>query len=82
MANSSWTKSHIDSILVYKDTFLDTLHTLLAPFNPTNVFDLLAPAHIAPRVAQIAYPPCETDELVDYPLEWRDKIILSVAQFR
>lgn len=34
------------------------------------------------KVARVVYPPCDTDRLAALPLEMRENIILSVAQFR
>lgn len=50
----------------------------------------LAPANTAQRVtrtsrfkkAEIVFPPCETNQLSALPLELRENLILSVAQFR
>ncbi|KAH8114787.1 glycosyltransferase family 4 protein [Phellopilus nigrolimitatus] len=73
MVNSSWTKNHIDAILAHTDTPLSVLHGLLY---------VLSPVPLLLSIAQTVYPPCETDELVAFPLEGREKVLLSVAQFR
>lgn len=78
MANSSWTKNHVDSILQHKDTLLDFVHL----FTPLTLLGLLRPSHVAPTSARIVYPPCDTREMAQFPLEGRDPIILSLAQFR
>lgn len=93
MVNSSWTKNHIDSILDYSDPFLDgmqlPLHILTFPF--TTVADIVlaaAPSRISslpktrPKEARIVYPPCDTRAMSSFPLEGRERIILSIAQFR
>ena len=36
----------------------------------------------SPEKAQIVYPPCETQELVGFSVEGREKVIVSIAQFR
>lgn len=77
MVNSSWTKNHVDSILQHKDPLLDTLHTL----SPLALLDFFYPPD-PPTSARIVYPPCDTREMVKFPLGHRDRIILSVAQFR
>ncbi|KAJ3551117.1 hypothetical protein NM688_g4919 [Phlebia brevispora] len=78
MVNSSWTKNHIDSILQYSDPLLDAIHLL----SPLALFKLLRPSHQPPRSARIVYPPCDTREMAQFPLEDRERIILSIAQFR
>lgn len=78
MANSSWTKNHVDSILQHHDALLDFVHLL----SPLTLLRLLQPGHAAPQAAQIVYPPCDTREMAMFPLEGREPVILSVAQFR
>lgn len=77
MVNSSWTKNHVDSILQHKDPLLDFLHS----FSPFALLDLLFGAN-PPKSSKIVYPPCDTREMVKFPLGQRSRIILSVAQFR
>ncbi|PPR02779.1 hypothetical protein CVT26_009431 [Gymnopilus dilepis] len=77
MVNSSWTKNHVDSILQYSDTLLDLLHLL----PPLFAVKLLTPQN-APKSARIVYPPCDTREMAKFPLTPRERVILSVAQFR
>ncbi|KAH9480376.1 GDP-Man:Man(3)GlcNAc(2)-PP-Dol alpha-1,2-mannosyltransferase [Psilocybe cubensis] len=74
MVNSSWTKNHVDSILNHSDTLMDALHPLLA-------FKSLMTKN-APEHARIVYPPCDTSEMAQFPLLPRERIVLSVAQFR
>ncbi|KIM43076.1 glycosyltransferase family 4 protein, partial [Hebeloma cylindrosporum] len=77
MVNSSWTKAHVDSILQHSDVLLDGLHLL-----PPLVFIKLFTSQNAPSSARIVYPPCDTREMATFPLIPRQRIILSVAQFR
>lgn len=77
MVNSSWTKNHVDSILQHSDPFLEFVHYL----PPLALLSLVA--HDAGiRAAQIVYPPCDTREMAQFPVEGRERIILSLAQFR
>jgi alpha-1,2-mannosyltransferase len=80
MVNSSWTKNHIDSILSHKDVFLDML--MWTAGLPWNIMWAFSDSHVSPKTAQIVYPPCETGELKYFPLSNRERVILSVAQFR
>lgn len=80
MVNSSWTKNHVDSILQHSDPIVDLLFCL-TPFALVRVLNLLR-FHSAPRSARIVYPPCDTREMAKFPLEDRERVILSVAQFR
>lgn len=83
MVNSSWTKSHVDAILNHHDTPLGIIHSLLSiPALPFSLLLTSNPRHEAPKSAGIVYPPCETDELTGFPLEGRERVILSLAQFR
>lgn len=83
MVNSSWTKNHVDAILGHRDTLLDFIHFLLsAPFLPLSLLLGSVPRQTPLKSAGIVYPPCETDELTGFPLEGRERVILSVAQFR
>jgi alpha-1,2-mannosyltransferase len=76
MVNSSWTKNHIDAILRHSDPLLDFLHH----FPPLVLLKLLQPR--GPGEARIVYPPCDTREMAKFSLEGRERVILSVAQFR
>lgn len=77
MVNSSWTKNHVDAILRHSDPLLDFLHLL----PPLILLKVLAP-RTPPGQARIVYPPCDTREMAKFPLEGRERVILSVAQFR
>ncbi|CCM03735.1 uncharacterized protein FIBRA_05881 [Fibroporia radiculosa] len=79
MVNSSWTKTHIDSILQHSDPTLDTIY-MLSPLVFLRLFYPSQPE--PPKFARIAYPPCDTREMAKFPLEGRERVILSVAQFR
>jgi len=79
MVNSSWTKNHVDSILQHSDFFLDALHMTLFP--PLLLVKFFAPQK-GPQTAKIVYPPCDTREMVKFSLTNRERVILSVAQFR
>jgi len=35
-----------------------------------------------PKTAKIVYPPCETQDLTNFSLENRERVIVSIAQFR
>ncbi|KAG2125816.1 glycosyltransferase family 4 protein [Suillus clintonianus] len=89
MANSSWTKNHVDAILSHSDPVMNTLHYL----NPLILLRLFATTfkrsrelHTEPankkREAKIVYPPCDTREMEQFSLDERERIILSIAQFR
>lgn len=82
MANSSWTKNHIDSVLARYDAPLDIVYSLLGLLTPVWTLLSLLDTHNPPKSALLAYPPCETDELTGFSLEGREKVIVSVAQFR
>ena len=75
MVNSSWTKTHIDSIL-YHDNGLLNILTYLPPL----AFLRSSSATLKP--AEIVYPPCDTRELAKLQLEGRGRAIVSLAQFR
>jgi alpha-1,2-mannosyltransferase len=77
MVNSSWTKNHVDSILQHSDILLDAIHML----PPLFLIRFFAPRN-PPQSAKIVYPPCDTRDMVKFPLTNRERIILSVAQFR
>lgn len=78
MVNSSWTKNHVDSILRHSDILLDCVHW----FTPLALLKLLRLSHEAPESARIVYPPCDTHEMAQFALKGRERIILSLAQFR
>ncbi|KAH7874708.1 mannosyltransferase [Lentinula edodes] len=75
MVNSSWTQNHINEILQYSDVLLDTLHRIIP-------FKLIHSKYGSVTSAQIVYPPCDTREISQFPLTGRDRVILSLAQFR
>lgn len=81
MCNSSWTRGHVDGILGYKDGVLDAVCSVFGLVGKL-VPEVMAEGHVPPRAAQTVYPPCETQELVGFPLEGREKLLVSVAQFR
>lgn len=82
MVNSSWTKNHVDSILQHSDPALDLVH-LLTPLSFLRLWSAIAfPRSPSPIDARIVYPPCDTREMAQYPLEGRERIVLSLAQFR
>lgn len=79
MVNSSWTKNHVDSILNHNDAILEFFAwMILLPWTITSTYT----KHEPPRNAKIVYPPCETGELVNFSPANRERVILSVAQFR
>ena len=79
MVNSSWTKNHVDSILKHTDRLFDMLHLL----PPLVLLELLSRRRSeCPKSAQIVYPSCDTRQMAAFPLTGREKLILSLAQFR
>ncbi|KAG1727063.1 glycosyltransferase family 4 protein [Suillus paluster] len=81
MANSSWTKNHVDAILSHSDTVMNVLH-YISPFAILRFFTAAFKEPSNPREAKIVYPPCDTREMAQFPLDARERIILSIAQFR
>jgi hypothetical protein len=79
MVNSSWSKNHVDSLLRYNDTLVQALQ-----FVPPFCFFFLStrPHGDHPTQSQIVYPPCDTREMAKFSLNDRERVILSVAQFR
>lgn len=77
VVNSTWTKNHIDSILGHWDLVFDFLHML----PPLLFVKFLAPNRSL-KSARIVYPPCATLEISSFDLTNRQRVILSVAQFR
>ena len=79
MVNSTWTKNHIDAILQHTDLIMDSFNLIpslfLSLFKPFSQGDPLTSA-------RVVYPPCNTREMAKFPLENRERVILSVAQFR
>lgn len=85
MVNSSWTKNHVDAILHHSDPLLGILHiplTLLSYIQRSLLPPITKKLFVPPQNAQIVYPPCDTREMAKFPLEGRERAILSVAQFR
>lgn len=82
MVNSSWTKNHVDSILQHNDFLLGSVLSVFFLFSPFTFLGLFGTRTTPPKSADIVYPPCETQELVDFQLEQRERVIVSVAQFR
>ncbi|KAI0754464.1 mannosyltransferase [Daedaleopsis nitida] len=79
MVNSSWTKGHIDSILQHKDPLLDAVHLL----TPLVLLAILSRRRSeCPTSARIVYPSCDTRQMAALPLSGRERVILSIAQFR
>ena len=85
MVNSSWTRNHIASILshehfgpaiqwAHRVTPLLLVKLLLSDSGLGNKTGKTKPVTV--------YPPCDTREMVKFPLQGREQIILSVAQFR
>ncbi|KAI0066790.1 mannosyltransferase [Artomyces pyxidatus] len=88
MVNSSWTKNHVDAILTHSDPLLDALHLPLTVCGEIfsaalGIFGLPpSPVPRALKEAVTVYPPCDTREMSLFSLEGRERIIVSVAQFR
>ncbi|KAI0770680.1 mannosyltransferase [Fomes fomentarius] len=79
MVNSSWTKGHVDSILQHTDRLLDAIHL----FPPLVLLQILSRKHSdCPESAQIVYPSCDTRQMAVFASERRERVILSIAQFR
>ncbi|KAJ7592987.1 mannosyltransferase [Mycena floridula] len=82
MANSSWTKNHVDSILRRRDWPIDIYHILPPQVYLGILLRLLAPSHPEPLSAHIVHPSCPTDDMAKFPLTDRERVIVSIAQFR
>ncbi|KAG8955844.1 asparagine-linked glycosylation protein [Tulasnella sp. 424] len=67
IVNSSWTQGHIDSLVALLLSLLSKVVNL-EPLEQAAV--------------PIVYPPCDTSKLKELALEGREKVVLSVAQFR
>lgn len=79
--NSSWTGGHIDSLLS------TPVHPLPAPVSFIfSAFTLSIPTdddrNKRRNLTKIIHPPCDTKQLTKLPLEGRQQVILSIAQFR
>lgn len=79
MANSTWTKNHVDSLRNHADHLLEWLQ-LLPPLLFLQLFTRMT-GEKAPKT-YLVYPPCDTREMAKSSLEHRERIILSIAQFR
>ncbi|KIJ54528.1 glycosyltransferase family 4 protein [Sphaerobolus stellatus SS14] len=82
MVNSTWTKNHVDSVLEYgvRSSLIKTLHTLISPIFLRGPLGGLP--DVPRKPTQVAYPSCDTKQMSKFPLEGRQRIILSLAQFR
>lgn len=76
MVNSSWTQNHVNAILQHSDVLLDTVRHMI----PLRM--LLSSRFGSATSARVVYPSCDTREMSQYPLTGRDRVILSLAQFR
>lgn len=81
MVNSSWTKGHIDFALRHRDMLLDVVH-LCTPLALMTFPALRHPTRVPLSSASVVYPPCDAHEMAQFPLEGRERVILSLAQFR
>lgn len=104
MANSSWTRDHIDHLLKpfgYRDDEDHDKGSTAAGIEassqnadgglrrrgpaddkePTSVHSRSTESSSF-RKAHVVYPPCDTASLSQLPIEVRENLILSVAQFR
>ncbi|KAI0320971.1 mannosyltransferase [Amylostereum chailletii] len=87
MANSTWTKNHVNAILQHSDPLLEALHApfyiLLLPFSLLLKVLLPSPSphkQTTPDHADAVYPPCDTRAMASFPLTGRERILVSVAQ--
>ncbi|KAF5393470.1 hypothetical protein D9757_000670 [Collybiopsis confluens] len=76
MVNSSWTQNHINAALGHSDILLDALHYAFP------LTWLLRSKYKSATYASIVYPPCDTREISKFSLNGRDRVVLSLAQFR
>jgi alpha-1,2-mannosyltransferase len=83
MVNSSWTRNHVNAVLDYaaSDIFLSTVHSINVMF-AGGLLTVLRTEKVTHRPIQIAYPSCHTKQMSAFPLTERERIILSLAQFR
>jgi len=97
MVNSSWTRGHIASIishehfgpairwahrmtpLLFIKLFLSPSVRVMCGSDRQGSGNCNKTHEVKPV---IVYPPCDTRELAEFPLQGRERIILSVAQFR
>ena len=68
--NSSWTKSHVDSLLSGK-----------YEYTVPSSADEAAKLH-SDKGSKVVFPSCDTKALSELSLENREDVVLSVAQFR
>ncbi|KAI9566213.1 glycosyltransferase family 4 protein [Boletus coccyginus] len=98
MVNSSWTRGHIASIIshehfgptvrwAHRVTPLLFIRLFLSPSAVRVTCSSDRPGSGSGNKTHgvkpvTVYPPCDTRELAEFPLQGREQIILSVAQFR
>ncbi|VDC07093.1 unnamed protein product [Peniophora sp. CBMAI 1063] len=89
MANSTWTKNHVDNILKHEDGLFDGVanlaETIAEPFAYAANFWLPKMSEHTPATPQDAtrvYPPCDTRTMSGFTLENRERLVVSLAQFR
>ncbi|KIJ15033.1 glycosyltransferase family 4 protein [Paxillus involutus ATCC 200175] len=96
MVNSSWTHGHIASIVSHEHFgptirwahHITPLFFIKLVLSSTAVPSIMYGMGSATTVKtenvkpEIVYPPCDTREMAKFPLEGRERILLSVAQFR
>ncbi|KAF9265198.1 mannosyltransferase [Marasmius fiardii PR-910] len=83
MVNSSVTKKYVDSVLHYTDPFIDFMHLC----NPTLLILYFLATHTkgtpgSTDSSQIVYPGGDTVKLAELPLTNRERVVVSVGQFR
>ena len=83
MVNSTWTKDHVNAVLDYaaNDIVLSTIHSIIVSI-ACGLSTVLRTGKVTRRPIQIAYPSCDTKQMSTFPLTGRERIILSLAQFR
>lgn len=96
MVNSSWTRNHVASILSHEH-FGPTIQWTHRVTPLLFIKILLSGSVIRLFTAGVngrgsatgnklkpvtVYPPCDTHKMVKFPVQGRERIILSVAQFR
>jgi alpha-1,2-mannosyltransferase len=88
MTNSTWTNAHVRSVLAFRPPALLSLLLSAVLFEPfllalrTLIRRAYAPLKVNALTTRIVYPPCDTKALTEFPLENREPVILSIAQFR
>ncbi|KAG9308815.1 mannosyltransferase [Chiua virens] len=84
MVNSSWTRNHIASI-ISREHFGSAVRWMHRA-TPLLIAKLLLSRSAVRLVVKdrtlTVYPPCDTREMTKFSLQGRERIILSVAQFR